>query len=193
MTYNTIRLLRDQVDDSVKVLSHRPALRDAVKNNTLKHLNQSYTATVKHVEYLINIEQCVSYDSHSLERYILIKEKKKQSGQEERVPQSKGWFWASNEDERIRSGKYGKVWTEAYLDLLTERLAQNIYNSLSVDILDPLRSQLQKNYTVNIFGQLDHDMLLEERSEIVQNRRLLESQVVEIESALNTLEKLISA
>jgi hypothetical protein len=48
-------------------LDHRPLLRDAIKNSTLKYLNHSQIDTVAHVEYLFSLENNISYDGKKME------------------------------------------------------------------------------------------------------------------------------
>lgn len=50
------------------MLDHRPLLRDAVKNSTLKYLNHSQVDTVAHVEYLFQLENNISYDGKKMEK-----------------------------------------------------------------------------------------------------------------------------
>jgi hypothetical protein len=86
------------------------------------------------------------------------------------------------------TGKYGQVFTEAYLDYMTERLASNIYNALCVEILDPLRNQLQKTYTVELFGDVSNrELLLREKSDRMKQRLALEKKVEELQRAAVTL------
>lgn len=126
-----------------------------MKNSTLKHLNHSQIGTVAHVEYLFSLENNISYDGKKMERrYTELLALQSSGKAPERVEDSQNnsvkfpsisiltavqrWFWQSKTEEAqplLVTGKYGQVFTEAYLDYMTERLASNIYNALCVEVL----------------------------------------------------------
>lgn len=55
-------------------------------------------------------------------------------------------------------------------------------------ILDPLRNQLQKTYTVELFGDVDNrELLLREKSDRMKQRLILEKKVEELQKAAITL------
>eukprot|EP00696_Hemimastix_kukwesjijk_P010491 gnl/Hemi2/23215_TR7782_c0_g1_i2.p1 gnl/Hemi2/23215_TR7782_c0_g1~~gnl/Hemi2/23215_TR7782_c0_g1_i2.p1 ORF type:complete len:672 (-),score=156.75 gnl/Hemi2/23215_TR7782_c0_g1_i2:128-1843(-) len=188
LTYRVIDLLRSRIQPSATLLETRPLLQEVLKQTTDSFLNRNYEETVAHVQFLINLERNVSYDNQWMDQRIRVM----LGG--DTTKKDKGWF-GSEEKQTVlppSADKFGSLWTEAYYELLTERLSTNIYNTFCVEILDRLESRLQELYTVQVYGT-DGDRranLLQEKSDVQQQRLDLVNQIDHIEEAKKKLELL---
>jgi len=131
-----------------------------------------------------------------VEKYQQVKSKKGKPDKPEQ--QSSSWLsWGSSNKqdhtiEILETGKYGKEWSEAYIEIITERLSINIYNALCIEILHPLKDKLRNTYTSEFLKDNEKIIaLLQEKPEIENIRKSLERQVEELEKATKVLENLM--
>ena len=82
---------------------------------------------------------------------------------------------------------FQELWTDTYLNHLSERLATNIYNALCVEILDQLSQKLTTAFTVELMQNPNKDDLLKEKPAIESKRKELVSQIAEFNRALSVL------
>jgi len=78
-----------------------------------------------------------------------------------------------------------------YLNIMTERLSNNIFNALCTEILDQLHEKLRTEFTIELYGDdVRRDFLLKERPEIEQKRLDLDRKIQALEKAATTLGEL---
>eukprot|EP01090_Pellita_catalonica_P001632 TRINITY_DN11399_c0_g1_i1.p1 TRINITY_DN11399_c0_g1~~TRINITY_DN11399_c0_g1_i1.p1 ORF type:complete len:748 (+),score=111.44 TRINITY_DN11399_c0_g1_i1:327-2246(+) len=199
ITSTALDMIREEIEKT-NVLNHRPALQDAIKATTYEYLNHNHDKTVERLQYLITLERSISYNAQniSMDVYRMKREESTESGAVVVGEEKKGWGSMfglggnGNAEKIFIAEKYDPLWTQAYCKHLTERLANNMYNALCLEIFDVLQEDLEQVYITDLYGNDPNrrDALLQETPEIEEIRKGLDLKVEELENALQTLQQL---